>query len=134
LLAHLVLAAVHAGRHERAEALINDLSGAPDRWPMPSIRALINEAVALLAKQRGQPDVALHHLHLARQLWTSIDSAGQAARLRLSIADLLLEADNARGAETEVRAASIAAENLDSARLRQLCKAREKKIGRQRSG
>jgi len=128
LLAHLALAAVHAGRLERAEALIGDLSGSPDRWPMPSIRALTNEASALLAKQRGQLEAALHHLHLARQLWTSVASPIHAARLRLLIADLCFEMSNARGAETELRAVRIAAEQLDSAKLRQLCKARENKL------
>jgi hypothetical protein len=134
LLAHLALAAVHAGRLERAEALIQDLSGAPDRWPMPSIRALTNEASALLARLRDQLDAALRHLHLARQLWTSVDSPIHAVRLRLSIADLQLEMNNVRAAETELRAASTAAESLDSAKLRQWCKACEQKFARRQSG
>ena len=52
LLAHLALAAAHAGRYERAQILIDDLAGQAERWPMPSIRALTNEASAFLSKVR----------------------------------------------------------------------------------
>jgi hypothetical protein len=37
LLAHLALVAAHAVRQERAQALIHDLAGQDQRWPMPSI-------------------------------------------------------------------------------------------------
>ena len=55
LLAHLALVAAHTGRHEKAQALINDLGDQEQRWPMPSIRALTNEAAALIARERGEP-------------------------------------------------------------------------------
>jgi DNA-binding winged helix-turn-helix (wHTH) protein len=128
LLAHLALAAVHAGRFERAETLVKDLAGAPERWPMPSIRALTNEASALLTLWQGDPETALHLLHLARQLWSSIDSPIHAARLRLRIAELQLDMKDMNGAATEVRAALIAAEALDSKKLRQACRALEEKL------
>jgi hypothetical protein len=46
LLAHLAVVAAHTG--DRAAALVSELSGSPDRWPVP-IRALTNEAQAVLA-------------------------------------------------------------------------------------
>ena len=129
LLAHLALANAHAGRLERAEGLVQDLIGEPERWPMPSIRALTNEVSALIAQKRGQPAIALHHLHLARQLWTSIDSPIHAARLRLLIAEMQIGLGDRRGAATEVRAALVAAETLNSEKLRRSCRNLEQLIG-----
>ncbi len=118
LLAHLALVAVHAGRLERAQALIDDLAGQTERWPMPSIRALTNEASSLLAQKRGEQDTALRHLHLARQLWTSLESRFHAARLRLQIATLQIDLGDSRGAETELRAIRATVDELDSDKLR----------------
>jgi DNA-binding winged helix-turn-helix (wHTH) protein len=128
LLAHLALVAAHANRLERAEELVAELSDTPARWPMPSIRALTNEASAVLAKKRDQPTSALHHLHLARQLWTSIDSPVHAARLRLAIAEMQIELGDVKGAQAEIGAATVAAETLASAKLRQVCTALAGKI------
>jgi DNA-binding winged helix-turn-helix (wHTH) protein len=122
LLAHLALVAAHAGRHDKAQALIDDLAGQGERWPMPSIRALTNEACAILAHERRDPHAALRHLHLARQLWTSIDSRLNATRLRLQIAALQLELGDPRGAATEIRAALAAAEELGSQKFVQKCR------------
>ena len=126
LLAHLSLAAAHAGRTERARALIDDLAEQAERWPMPSIRAVTNEASAVLARAAGDGEVALRHLYLARQLWTSIDSRYHAARVRLDIAAEFLAQGDAGGAATELRSAQatieeISANGLDSrlARLSQ---------------
>jgi tetratricopeptide (TPR) repeat protein len=118
LQAHLAVVAVHAGRPDTARAIIAELSGQAERWPMASIRALTNEATALLARRDGQPEEALRHYHLARQLWTSIDSRPHAARLRLAIAALQIEIGDWRGATTEVRAAATAANDLGSDRLK----------------
>jgi hypothetical protein len=90
---------------------------------MPSIRALTNEASALLAQKHSEREAALCHLHLARQLWTSIDSRFHAAGLRLLIAALQLELDDSSGATTEISAACAAAEDLDSDKLRLACRA-----------
>jgi DNA-binding winged helix-turn-helix (wHTH) protein len=121
LLAHLAVVAAHAGRSERAQALIEDLAGQSQRWPMPSIRALTNEASALLAKRRGDLSEALRHMHLARQLWTSIESRFHAARLRLDIAALQLDLGDLRGAATEVRAVAGVVGELGSDKLRRAC-------------
>jgi hypothetical protein len=56
------------GRHERAQTLISQLADQGERWPMPSIRALTNEAAAVLAKSSGAPEEALRRLHLAHSL------------------------------------------------------------------
>lgn len=121
LLAHLALVAASSGRHERARILIEDLTGQAERWPMPSIRALASEASAVLAHAQGETEAAVRHLHLARQLWTSIGSRYHAARLRIRIAELLLEQGDNQGASTELRAACAAAEQLGSRRLEGQC-------------
>ena len=95
---------------------------------MPSIRALTNEAAAVLARKRGAGDEALRRLHLARQLWTSIDSRFHAARLRLQIAALQAEAGDARGAATELRAACASADELESRKLRAKCDALQRRL------
>jgi DNA-binding winged helix-turn-helix (wHTH) protein len=128
LLAHLALAAAHAGKNERAQALIEDLTGHSERWPMPSIRAITNEAAAVLAIARDGAEEALRRLHLARQLWTSIDSRFHAARLRLQIAALQAEAGDARGAATELRAACASADELESRKLRAKCDALQRRL------
>ena len=95
---------------------------------MPSIRALTNEAAAILARKRGGGDEALRRLHLARQLWTSVDSRFNAAKLRLQIADLQFELGDKSGAATEIRAALAAADELDSEKLRRQCSALQARL------
>jgi hypothetical protein len=122
LLAHLALVAACTGRAERAQALIEDLAGQNERWPMPSIRALTNEASAVLARRRGETNEALRHLQLARQLWTSVDSRLNAARLRLEIANVQLDLGDRSGAAVEIRAAFVASEELESKKLMSQCR------------
>jgi DNA-binding winged helix-turn-helix (wHTH) protein len=123
LLAHLALAAAHAGQHEKARALIDELSEGDERWPMPSVRALTSEASALLAQALGRPAEAIAQMHLARQLWTSVDSRLNAARLRLDIAELQLELGDSGGAGEEIRAALATAVALGSDKLALRCRA-----------
>jgi tetratricopeptide (TPR) repeat protein len=127
LLAHLAVVAARAGRYERARKLIEDLEGQAGRWPMPSIRALTNEASALLGLNHGDSNEALRHLHLARQLWTSVDSRLNAARLRLQIAALEFDLGDFSGATTEIRTAWAAAEELDSQKLKEQCRSLQMK-------
>lgn len=128
LLAHLALLAAHTNRNEQAEALIRELSGSPDRWPMPSIRALTNEAHAMLALGRQDHEAAMRHLHLARQLWSSIDGRVQAVRLRLQIARLQFERDDFRGAVAEVHAAQLIASEMGSRKFEAECIALQRDI------
>jgi DNA-binding winged helix-turn-helix (wHTH) protein len=127
LLAHLALVAAHVGRHDKAQSLIDDLVYQDQRWPMPSIRALTNEASALLARKRGDSGEALRRLLLARQLWTSIDSRLNAARLRVQIAALQTELGNHSAASSEIRAALTAAEELGSDKLKRQCEKLQRK-------
>ncbi len=60
LLAHLALAAAHAGQHEKARTLIKELSEGNERWPMASVKALISEASALLARGAWQTGRGAH--------------------------------------------------------------------------
>jgi len=121
LLAHLALLAAHTGRNERAQDLINQLADQRERWPMPSIRALTNEAAAVLAKRSGALEEALRRLHLARQLWTSIESRLHATRLRLAICELQLEVGQMKSAMSELRAACVASKELESEKLLRAC-------------
>jgi tetratricopeptide (TPR) repeat protein len=121
LLAHLALFAACADRAECAKAIVDELNEQSERWPMPSIRALTNEATAVLAIQGGRHRDAVRHLHLARQLWTSIEARYQAARLRIRIAGLLLELHDGPGAATELRIACAAAGGLGSYKLEDQC-------------
>jgi tetratricopeptide (TPR) repeat protein len=134
LFAHLALVAAHTGRHEQALELIDELSGSPDRWPMQSIRALTNEAQSVLAHARGDYEAALRHLHLARQLWSSIEGRVQSVRLRLRIAKLQLEREDVRGASAEAHAAQLIAGELGSHKLQADCTALQGEIDKQRTG
>jgi DNA-binding winged helix-turn-helix (wHTH) protein len=128
LLAHLALVAAHSGRHERAQDLINQLADQGERWPMPSIRALTNEAAAVLARRSGAPEEALRRLYLARQLWTSIESRLHAARVRLSICDLQLELGQKTSAMSELRVACAASKELGSEKLLRACHSLEARL------
>jgi DNA-binding winged helix-turn-helix (wHTH) protein len=121
LFAHLALVAAHTGRSAQAQELIEELSGSADRWPMPSIRALTNEAQAVLAQSRQDYEATLRHLHLARQLWSSVDGRVQAARLRIQIAKLQLAHDDMRGAVAEVNAVKLITDGLGSHKLTAQC-------------
>lgn len=134
LFAHLALVAAHTGRNEQALELIEELSGSADRWPMPSIRALTNEAQSVLAHARGDYDAALRHLHLARQLWSSIEGRVQIVRLRLRIARLQLERDDVRGASAELHAAQLITRDLGSHKLEAACAELQRAIGARQSG
>lgn len=134
LFAHLALAAAHTGRREQALKLIEELSGSPDRWPMLSIRALTNEAQSVLAHARDDYDSALRHLHLARQLWSSIDGRVQAVRLRLRIAKLQLAHDDVRGASAEIHAAQLLASELGSRKYGAECAALRREADIRTSG
>jgi tetratricopeptide (TPR) repeat protein len=134
LFAHLALMAAHTGRHQQALDLIDELSGSPDRWPMPSIRALSNEAQAVLALSRQDCRTAIQHLHLARQLWSSIDGRVQVVRLRLAIAKLQLERLDIHGAMSEVHAAELVASELGSPKLQSQCDALRRDIDARRVG
>jgi hypothetical protein len=96
---------------------------------MPSVKALTSEASALLARALGKPAEALGQLHLARQLWTSIDSRLNAARLRLEIAELQIELGDGDGARDEIRAALASAETLGSDRLVSRCRSMLAQVG-----
>lgn len=117
LLAHLALVAAMTGRVQKAQSLIDDLGNHQEQWPMPSIRALTNEASAVLAELRGDPGEALRHFHLARQLWSSVSCLLNATRLRLEIASLQMKVGDWNGATVELRAASTSTRELESDNL-----------------
>lgn len=129
LLAHLALVAAHCGWTERARALIEELGGQNERWPMPSIRALTNEAAAKLASDEGATHEALRHLQLARQLWTSVESRTNAARLRLDIAAMQADLADRSGALVEINATLVAAAELQSDSLERRARMIRERLG-----
>jgi DNA-binding winged helix-turn-helix (wHTH) protein/tetratricopeptide (TPR) repeat protein len=121
ILATLAKVAAHTGRAERAREVIAELETQPRRWPMPSIRALTAEAKAeLLAIEARKPE-AVRELQSACSLWSEIGSAINAAHARLSLAVLLIELDDAAGAELELGAAQAIARKVNSQRLERGC-------------
>ncbi|MEH2513327.1 DNA-binding winged helix-turn-helix (wHTH) protein [Nitrobacteraceae bacterium AZCC 1564] len=116
LLGHLAVVAARSGKHERARAIVDDLTGQAHRWPMASIRALTNEACGYLEYKRD-PKKALDYFHLSRQLWTSVDSHINATRLRLRLAELQLRLGDKTGAAHEIRAAMAAAKEHGAKKL-----------------
>jgi len=126
LLAHLAVLAAHTGRNDGAAALIRELSESPERWPLPPIRALINEAQAVLALARQDLGMGIRHFHLARQLWSSVEGKYQAVRLRLLIARLELKSGDFRGALAELHAARSAADEMGARKLQAECAALER--------
>jgi DNA-binding winged helix-turn-helix (wHTH) protein len=115
LLAHRARIAALGGRPELAMEHLAELDAASERWSQPPILALVAEARAALCK-KDDPH-ALRLLVLARQLWTSGRIDFHAARVRLKIADLLLDANDGVGAEAELRAVEQTATRIGSNRL-----------------
>lgn len=128
LLAHQALVAAHTGRHHHASKAIAELTGGAERWPMPSIHALTNEARAVLAQARQDDEGALRHLHLARQLWSSIEGRVHATRLRIRIAKLQLQRGDCHGASAEIQAARLGADALGSDKLKRDCAALQRDL------
>jgi hypothetical protein len=78
---------------------------------MSSIRALTNEASALLAERHGDLQEALRRLRLARQLWTSIESRYHVARLRLEMVALQLELGDWRALRLRSTSSAVSSGN-----------------------
>ncbi|EYD78093.1 transcriptional regulator, CadC [Rubellimicrobium mesophilum DSM 19309] len=117
LLANAAQIAAAAGLSAEAQAALDELDRPGDPTPIPAIRAMAVEARADLAAQGGDPVAALHLLHFARQLWTSVRHEYHAARLRLRLGDLLDASGDRSGARMERAAARAAAERIGAREL-----------------
>lgn len=121
LLATLAKVAARTGRADRAREIIAELETQPRRWPMPAIRALTAEAKAeLFIKETGVTE-AVRELQTACRLWNEVDSAISVADVRLSLAALLIQLDDRKGAELEISTAQSIARKIDSPRLVRRC-------------
>jgi DNA-binding winged helix-turn-helix (wHTH) protein len=129
LLATLAKVAARTQRKERAKEIIADLETQPRRWPMPSIRALTAEAKAELLPSEGRPADAVRELQIACSLWNEIDSAINGAEARLSLAALLLQMGDPKGAELELGTAQSVAKKVESRRLMQRCETLRERLG-----
>jgi len=129
LLATLAKVAARTQRKERAKEIIAELETQPRRWPIPSIRALTAEAKAELLLSENRRTEAVRELQIACSLWNEINSAINGAEARLSLATLLLQMGDHRGAELEVGTAQSVAKKVDSQRLMQRCGALKERLG-----
>lgn len=115
LLANTARIAALGGRPDRAQEVLGEIEAAPDRWPQPSIRALVAEARAALC---GADDPQATRLRLlARQLWTGARIEYQAARVRIDLARALFEAGDLIGGGAEIAAVERTAARIGSRRL-----------------
>jgi hypothetical protein len=106
-----------AGREAEARACLKEIADKYDEWPSASIRAVALEAEANLPRTSKDGPSAIQQLHLARQLWTSVDGEYNAARVRLDLARVLLAAGDAAGARVETQCAQTAAERIGALSL-----------------
>ncbi|WP_395646885.1 winged helix-turn-helix domain-containing protein [Terricaulis sp.] len=117
LLANKARICALAGREPDARACLKLIAETYDDWPSAAVRALALEAEANLPRN-GDAASALQQLHLARQLWTSIGSDYQAARLRLELARVMLVAGDRAGALVEAHCAFATAERIGASVLK----------------
>ena len=115
LLGHSARIAAVAGLRERSAKLLSEFDAESDRWPQPAVRALIAEARSALGSQ-DDPD-AFRLLNLARQLWTSAGIDYHAGRVRLVLANALMDIGDATGAKAELAATQNIADRIGSSRL-----------------
>ena len=118
LLVNAARIAALGGRVDLAATFLSEVEVTPDRWPQPTIRAMIAEARAALCgpEDRRRPRLRL----LARQLWTSAGIEYHATRVRLDLARSFLAAGDATGAAAEIAAAERSANRIGSHRLREM--------------
>ncbi|MBP0581561.1 winged helix-turn-helix domain-containing protein [Labrys sp. LIt4] len=124
LLAHKMRISAMGGLRDIAAEALNELQAESGRWTQPAVHALINEAHYLLA---GDSD-AVRFLVLARQLWTSAGIEYHAARVRLELARVHIEAGDTAAARTEIAAAERTAVRIGSRRLRMLAAEIQQKL------
>ncbi|HET7718295.1 MAG TPA: winged helix-turn-helix domain-containing protein [Bauldia sp.] len=122
LLATLAKIAALTGRHERAAEIVRELETQPQRWPMPSIRALTSEARAALLVGEGRILEAIAELLAACDHWREAGSILNYADTRLCLAALLSKAGDRAGARIEAQAVDLIARKTGSARLARKCR------------
>ena len=116
LLANAARIAALGGRSDLATRYLAEIEATPDRWPQPSIRAMIAETRAALCDP-DDPQATRLRL-LARQLWTSARIEYHATRVRIDLARSYLRAGDETGAAAEIAAAERSAVRIGSHRLR----------------
>jgi tetratricopeptide (TPR) repeat protein len=108
-----------SARAEEARACLRALAENFDDWPSPAVRALAQEAQAMLALDEGLHDPSpIQLLNLARQLWTSLGAEHHAGRVRLALARMMAARGDSAGALAEARCAESGASRI-GARLLQ---------------
>lgn len=122
LLATLAKVAAFTGRRERASEIITELETEPQRWPMPSIRALVAEAKAALLVDDSRMTEAIGELQTACDLWREAGSVLNCADTRIRLATLLSQAGDHAGARIEAQAVELIARKAASPRLARKCR------------
>jgi tetratricopeptide (TPR) repeat protein len=105
LLAHLAIAAAHAGDPERARGALLELGAQPEMYATPGLtatRAWARAEVALAEERGGEAMTAFRE---SLRHWQEIGAPLNSAALRLRLAELLVAAGDPHGADLEVGAA-----------------------------
>jgi tetratricopeptide (TPR) repeat protein len=119
-----------SGRGDEAEACLRALAQNFDGWPSPAVRALAQEAQAMLALQQRLHDPSpIQLLNLARQLWTSVGAEHHAARVRLALARIMIASGDSAGALAEARCAESGAVRIGAKLLQENARSLLSSIG-----
>lgn len=118
LLAHLVRIAVAAGAVTDAQAAMDELEQNPELWQTPALEAAVAEARGELLFCDGERDTSVGNLRRAAERYRAAQSAPNAARLHLRVAELLVD-DDPEGAKLELQVGRALVEQLDVPPLHQ---------------
>jgi len=130
-LAVLARIAATDGQLERAATAIQELDAAPERTESSLCAAELSHARAELAWAQKELSRAEQHLRDSVKLWLEVGAPVHAARLRLRLCELLLEAGDPTAADLELGAAEVAFEHVKAEALLSRCHTlRSTRLGR----
>lgn len=122
-LAVLARIAAVSGRLDRAAAALQELEATPERTESRASAAELAHARGELAWAQKDPTRAEQHLRESVAHWLELGAPVHAARLRLRLCDLLLDAGDPTSAELELGAAEAAFEYVQAHALLARCRA-----------
>jgi tetratricopeptide (TPR) repeat protein len=105
LLAHLAIAAAHAGDSARAGCALRELEAQPELYDTPALAASVARARAEVALAEERRPEAITGLREGPRRWQEIGAPLNSAAVRLRLAELLAAHGDLDGADLEVGAA-----------------------------